>query len=89
MDDNLFKFVLTAVTGFISYCIYGIKVNNRKHEKHEISISKLETRTAVADAQMKSIIDKLEDVLSLGADLKASNKTILNALARKARNARD
>lgn len=84
-DETWLKFVIGVVGSFFSYCIYAVQRNNKKHDKHESNICELKKKVAVTETQMEHILEKLENVIQLGNDLKGSNKTILNALARNAR----
>lgn len=85
MDENIFKVASAAIVSFMSYCIYALKNHNTREQKQDSDIVAHDKKLAVMDEQLKNILDKLTDVVDLAADLKESNKTILNALASKAR----
>jgi hypothetical protein len=65
--------------------MYGVKQNNRKHEKNITSVCELQRKSAVVEEQMHHILDKLDHMVQLCNDLKTTNTTILKALARKAK----
>jgi hypothetical protein len=80
-SDNIFKVMMGLMTTFIGWCFYGLQRNTAKHERTETKLNDHERQISVIDAQLKHILDKLNDVVELGVDLKASNRTILRALA--------
>jgi t-SNARE complex subunit (syntaxin) len=84
-EETWFKLLVAAIGSFFSYCIYAVQRNNKKHDKHSNSICELNRKVAVTETQMAHILEKLEDVISLGKELKSNNNTILRALARGAK----
>ncbi len=85
MDENIFKVISGAIVAFMSYCIFSLKNHTRREDRQDISLSEHDKKLGIIDEQMKHIIEKLNDVVNLGVDLKKSNRTILSALARKAK----
>jgi len=88
-EETWLKFIIGVMGSFFSYCIYAVQRNNKKHDKHESSICKLNEKVAVTETQMAHVLEKLEDVISLGKRLEGSNATILKALARNSRKTKE
>lgn len=86
MDDTWLKVLAGFFTTSLGWAWAWGRNNNKKHDKHSDHICELQRKSAVAEEQMKHVLVKLDDVLKLGDDIKKSNRTILNALARKAKN---
>lgn len=85
-DDSYLKLIIAGITSFLGYVIYGIKRNNGKHDSHTARLNEHDKRIVVSEEQMKHVLNKLDDVITLGNDLKDSNKIILRTLARNTRN---
>lgn len=82
-EESLFKIIMTGIMGVGSYFLFLVKKTHNKFTSQGVKIQEHDIKLAVIDEQMKHILDKLEDVVELGKDLKSANTTILRALARK------
>jgi hypothetical protein len=85
MDENVFKVISAGIVAFMSYCVFLFKRGVNRQDKLERNMVNAQIKINVIDEQMKHILEKLNDVVELGTDLKKSNRTILSALARKAK----
>ncbi len=85
MDENIFKVISGAIVSFMTYCIYMVKQHTKREDKQDSNIHDLQVKASVTEEQMKHVLNKMDDILSMGERLSRDNLAIIKTLARHAK----
>lgn len=84
-QDTWLKLFVGTIGGFISYIVYGIQRNTKRHDTHDSAICKLKQQQAVTDNQLDHIVSQLDQVIDTCTKLSANHDLILKQLIRNSR----